>query len=201
MLAALLATLIAWAAAPAGAWWLHRSGRFDDEIAWLEGLRPVLPFGGALDPVIDRRYVERVRHELNAGRVDRAVQAMRVARRRARESGSARDSLLVQAGLETYTRATDRLRDHGRLSLAADWCDTLFVFAIDDRDPDIRMRAVAAFVEGLDLRVQDRKPCAALSRWQWAQKGMGGEVPYASPMIGQELEQRCAFARREGWNE
>jgi hypothetical protein len=199
VVAALLATMIAWAAAPAGAWWLHRSSRYDEEIAWLEGLRPLLPFGAALDPAIDRLHVDRVARELSAGRVDRAVQAMREARRRQLRPGANRDAKLMEVGLETYAAASDRVRRHGRLSLAADWCDTLFVFAIRDSDPDIRMHASAAFVEGLDLRVQDRKPCDALARWSWAKQGLGGEIPDVSPMIEQELNARCAYARREGW--
>lgn len=193
--AVVAALALAWAAAPAGAWWLHRAGRHDEEIAWLEGLRSVLPLGGGLDRLLDDRHRERVARELRAGRVDRAVAAMRAARARGRRPGAARDARLVELGLETYARAADRLARHGRLSLAADWNDTLFVFAIRDADETVRAQASAAFLEGLDLRVRDGRPCAALARLRWAERGLGGEVPGLWPEVGAELEARCARSR------
>lgn len=194
--AVVLATLIAWAAAPVGAWWRHRQARFSEEIAWLEELRDVLPFGSALDGTITLRRREQVERELRAGRLDRAVVEMRGLRRHLRRPGAPRDAQVIELGLETYTRAADRVRRHGRLSAAADWLDTLFVFAIRDPSEDVRTAASAAFLEGLDLRVQDRQPCAALARWEWAERGLGGAVPDVAPSVRQELEARCARERR-----
>jgi len=188
------ALAIAWLAAPAGAWWYHRQSRFAEEIAWLESLQPLLPLGASLDGTLDRLHRGQVERELRAGRVDRAVQAMRLARRRLRREGAPRDERLIELGLETYTRAADRVRAHGRLSLAADWLDTLFVFAVGDRSEKIRSQASASFLEALELRVQDRQPCAALARWRWAERGLRGAIPDVSPVVGQELERRCAQA-------
>lgn|GEM_PF-7027893 len=188
------ATALAWAAAPLGAWWLHRAARFDEEIAWLEDLRGVLPFGAALDPLLDARRRERVERELRAGRVDRAVQGMRAARA-ALAARRAHDPALVPLGLETYTRAADRMARHGRRDRAADWNDTLFVFAVRDPDENARRQAAAAFLEGLDLRVQDGRPCAALARLRWAERGLGGLVPGMPPGLAEELEARCAASR------
>ena len=196
VLALALATLIAWCAAPAGAWWHHRSNRFAEEIAWLENSRSILPFGASIDGMIMKRRREQVERELRGGRVDRAVVEMRGLRRHMRRPGVPRDEQVMELAIETYTRASERVRQHGRLSAAADWMDTLFVFAIRDPNEDIRTAASAAFLEGLDLRVQDRQSCAALARWEWAERGLGGEVPDVSPAVKQELEQRCARERR-----
>lgn len=196
VLAVALAMLLAWAAAPAGAWWLHRQNRFAEEIAWLENVRDVLPMGGGLDATIATRRREQVERELRAGRVDRAVGEMRALRRHMRRAALPRDERVMELGLETYTRAADRVRQHGRLSAAADWLDTLFVFAIRDPSEEIRSAASAAFLEGLDLRVQDRHSCAALARWEWAERGLGGTLPNLPPAIREELVQRCARESR-----
>lgn len=196
VLAVVVALLIAWLAAPVGAWWLHRQDRFAEEITWLENLQPLLPLGGMLDGTITTRRREQVERELRAGRVDRAVAEMRALRRHMRRPGVARDEQVMALGLETYTRAADRVRQHRRLSAAADWLDTLFVFAIRDSSEEVRTAASAAFLEGLDLRVQDGHACAALARWQWAERGLGGTVPDVSPAVEQELEERCARERR-----
>lgn len=196
VLAVVAATAIAWAAAPAGAWWFHRQSQFAEEIGWLENVRATVPFGASLDAAIGRRRVEQVERELRAGRVDRAVAEMRMLRRHLKRPGLPRDERAIQLGLETYTRAMDRVQQNGRLSAAADWADTLFVFAIRDPNPDVRRAATASFLEGLDLRVQDRHPCAALARWEWAEKGLGGEIPDMPVAIKQELEQRCERERR-----
>ena len=196
VLAIVLAMLIAWCAAPVGAAFFHMHNQFDREIVWLENIRTVLPFGGGLDGTITQRRRDQVERELRGGRVDRAVAEMRALRRHMRRPGVKRDEQVMQLGLETYTRAADRVRRHGRLSAAADWCDTLFVFAIRDPSEDIRTAASAAFLEGLDLRVQDHRSCAALARWEWAERGLGGSIPDVSPAIRGELEQRCARERR-----
>ena len=116
---------------------------------------------------------------------------MRRARARLRARGERPDVGLVDIGLETYTRAADRMQRHGRLSLAADWNDTLFVFAVRDQDPRHRAAAAAAFVEGLGLRVKDGKPCEALARVAWARRGLGGEIPDVDPAIERSLAARC----------
>jgi hypothetical protein len=189
--AVLGAFALVWIAAPVGALWLHHEQRYDEEIAWLEQMQPLLPMGAAFDPTIERLQQENIRRELFAGRVDRAVVAVRGARARARRTGRPLDAQTAALGLETYTRAADRMQQHGKLSLAADWNDTLFAFAVRDPDPDHRNAAVAAFVEGLDLRVRDGQPCAALARYQWAQRGLGGEVPQLGPEVEQRLTQLC----------
>src|SRR5262249_31341991 len=102
----------------------------------------------------------------------------------------------VEVGLETYTRAADRMQRHGRLSLAADWNDTLFVFAVRDPDPKHRAAASAAFVEGLGLRVKDGRPCDVLARVAWAERGVGGEIPDVDPAIEQSLTARCDEVKR-----
>lgn len=195
VVAVVAAVAIAWGTVPLVAWWFHRGGQWDVEIAWIEGAQSVLPLGDRLDPLLDVRHRERIERELRAGRLDRAVHGMRAARRRMLRPGAARDPKLVELGLETYARAADRMARHGRLSAAADWNDTLFVFAVRDPDEEVRRQATAAFLEGLDLRVQDREPCAALARLRWAEQGLGGEIPGIWPGVGEELEARCAAAR------
>lgn len=191
-----IAMLLAWCAAPAGAWWYHRQNRFAEEIAWLENMQSFQPFSASLDGTITKRRREQVERELRGGRVDRAVAEMRGLRRHMRRPGVRRDAQVMELGIETYTRASDRVQQHRRLSAAADWLDTLFVFAIRDPSEDIRTAASAAFLEGLDLRVQDKQSCAALARWVWAERGLGGTVPDVSPEVKQELEERCARERR-----
>ena len=196
VIVALSAGVLIEAAAIGGAWGLHRQGRLDEEIRWLEGLRPVLKWDQALDGQIDRLYRERVRRELDVDRVDRAVHALRLARGRARSRGFKPDRDLVALGIETFTRAADRMEAHGRLGLAADWDDSLFVFAVRAEQPHHRFAAVAAFVEGLDLRVRQGDPCGALDRVAWAKRGLGGEIPGFSPSVEDDLIGQCRAARR-----
>lgn len=191
----LVAAAVVALAAPIGAWWYHRQNDLDAEIAWVESFRPVTPWRAAVDASLDRLYRERVEVEIRAGRLDRAVQAMRLARRRVRSLSRPADPRLTAIGLETYTRASDRLARGGRLLAAADWCDTLFVFAVRDPDQRSREQAVAAFMEGLELRVRARQPCAALARLQWAKRGLGGEVPSVGPAVETDLARRCAAAQ------
>jgi hypothetical protein len=184
------------ATAVGGAWWLHAQGRYDDEIRWLEGMRPVLAWDKALDSQIDRLYRERVRRELDADRLDRAVHALRLARARSLSRGLKPDRDLTSLGIETFTRAADRMEAHGRHSLAADWDDSLFVFAVRAELPHHRFAAVAAFVEGLDLRVREGKPCAALARVEWARRGLGGEIPGFQPSVEEDLRIQCRRPRQ-----
>jgi hypothetical protein len=180
----------------AGAWSLRHDQRFEQEIAWLEGWEPLRVWDPARHKTIDARYLDRVRDELMAGRLDKAASAMRLARRRYRLEGRAADSELLSVSVEVCTRAADRLERSGRLAAAADWNDSLFVLAVRAEDPRVRNAAVAAFVEGMDLRVRAGQPCAALARVAWARRGLGGEIPRFSARTEQELEDRCARSRR-----
>jgi hypothetical protein len=172
------------------------SGSVGDEIRWAEGLEPVRVWDPNRHARIDARYRDWVERELRAGRIDLAVQAMRRARARAKARGLKPDAALIDVGLETYTRAADRMQRHGQLSRAADWNDTLFVFAVRDPDPRHRAAASAAFLEGLGLRVKDGKPCDALSRVAWARKGLGGEIPDLDPAVEASLSARCEEQQR-----
>ncbi len=71
----------------------------------------------------------------------------------------------------------------------------LFVLAIRSPAPHQRYMALAGFMEGLDLRVRDGKPCAALARVQWAKRGLGGVVPGMGTNVGEDLAMQCAQQR------
>jgi hypothetical protein len=193
--AVLVGALLVEAAAIVGAWSLHRSERYDQEIHWLETLEPALSWDPGLRGQIDRLYRDRIRRELDQDRVDRAVHALRLARRQVLERGLKPDRDLVALGIETFTRAADRMEAHGRLASAADWDDSLFVFAVRAEQPHHRYAAVAAFVEGLDLRIRDGKPCDALTRVQWAKRGLGGEIPGFQPSVEEDLQIQCRMSR------
>ena len=175
---------------------LRMRGDSADEIRWIEGLEPVRVWDPGRHARIDARYREWVEVELRAGRIDQAVAAMRKARARSRARGERPAEPLIEVGLETYTRAADRMQRHGRLSLAADWNDTLFSFAVRDPDPKHRAAAAAAFIEGLGLRVRDGKPCEALARVSWAKRGLGGEIPDFDPAVETSLTSRCEEQQR-----
>jgi len=175
---------------------LRARGATGDEVRWMEGLEPVRVWDPGRHARIDARYREWAERELRAGRIDQAVQVMRRARARVRARGARPEPGLVEIGLETYTRAADRMQQHGRLSLAADWNDTLFAFAVRDPEPRHRAAAVAAFLEGLGLRVRDGKPCDALARVAWAKRGLGGEIPDLDPAIEASLASRCDEQQR-----
>jgi hypothetical protein len=179
-----------------GAWSLRRDLKADQEIAWLEGWEPIRVWEPGRHRAIDSRYLERVRDELMAGRLDKAAAAARLARRRFRSQGRPGDPELLTLGVEVFTRAADRLERGGRLSAAADWNDSLFVIAVRADEPRMRNAAVAAFMEGLDQRVRAGQPCAALARVEWAKRGLGGEIPDFSALTERELEERCARSRR-----
>ena len=175
---------------------LRMRGATADEIRWMEALEPLRVWDPGRHARIDARYREWVEGELRAGRIDQAVLAMRRVRARARARGEQPPEALVGIGIETYTRAADRMQRHGRLSLAADWNDTLFVFAVRDPEPRNRAAASAAFLEGLGLRVKDGKPCDALARVSWAKRGLGGEIPNLDPAVEASLTSRCEEQQR-----
>lgn len=179
----------------AGAWSLHRDSKFEQEIAWLEAWEPFRVWEPGRHKVIDSRYLDLVRGELLAGRLDRAAAAARLARRRYRSEGRANDVELLSVSVEVCTRAADRLERNGRLIPAADWNDSLFVIAVRAPDARLRSAALAAFVEGLDLRTRAGDPCAALARVDWARRGLGGSIPGFSSRTEQELQERCARSR------
>lgn len=197
LLAALAAAvLLTEAVAVGGAGWLHSQARYDDEIAWLEALQPVLVWDPALDLQIGKLYRDRVRRELDQGRVDRAVSALRLARARARSRGEKPGKDLMALGIEAFTRAADRMEARGLLSVAAAWDDSLFVLAVRAPEPHHRYAALAAFMEGLDLRVRNGEPCAALARVEWARRGLGGQIPGFQPSVEEDLANQCRQARR-----
>jgi hypothetical protein len=188
--------LITQACAYGGAWVYNRQGLYDDEISWLEGFRPVMRWDRGLAPFIAKRDRERVERALYANRIDRAVRLFRSARTRARASAGPMDQELMALGLETFRRAADRLVKHGRFSEAADWDDSMFVLAIRAPAAHHRYAALAGFQEGLDLRLRDGKPCAALARVRWAKRGLGGTVPGLSASVEEDLNIQCTQQRR-----
>lgn len=194
----LVLALVLQGIATAGAWVLHRDQRYEDEIVWLEKIGPFIPWERGLEPKIDVLQREAVRRELVAGRLDGAVKALRRARARLKSRGAKPDREMTAIGIETYTRAADHVERLGRLSAAADWDDTLFVYAIRADEPQHRYAALAAFMEGLDLRVRDGKPCAALARVTWAKQGLGGEIPGLQESVEEDLGVQCAQSRRRG---
>ena len=192
-----IVALIAEACAFGGAWIMHRRGLYDDEIHWLEGLQPVMRWEKGVARLIARRERERIERALATDRVDRAVHLFRDARARARSGGVAIDEDLMMLGIEVYRRASDRMARHGRLSEAADWGDSVLVLAIRAPIVEHRYAALAGFMEGLELRVRDGKPCAALARVQWAKRGLGGIIPGMSANVEEDLTMQCDRQRRE----
>lgn len=200
ILAFLLAIVVALLLFEAGvlvyAWSLHRAGRYEAEIRWLESTRRFLPWETGMNAQLAKLYRERVRHELDNGRLDSAVRAFREARRRQLQAGRGIDRELMALGIECYTRAADHVEGLGRLSQAADWDDSLFVLAVRAAEPHHRYAAAAAFMEGADLRVRDGQPCAALTRVEWAKRGLGGEIPGVPPQLENDLRTQCRGAQR-----
>ena len=197
VLAVAVAALLAEAGAFGGAWVMHGRGLYDDEIRWLQGFQPFMRWEKVVARMIARRERERIERALAADRLDRAVHLFRAARYEARSAGRALDPDLVMLGIETSRRASDRMVKHGRLSQAADWGDSMLVLAIRAKAPEHRYAALAGFVEGLDLRVRDGKPCAALARVQWAKQGLGGVIPGVGADLEEDLSMQCAQQRRE----
>jgi hypothetical protein len=189
------ACLLAEVGAFGGAWVLHHRGLYDDEIRWLEAFQPFMPWERGVARLMSRRVHDRVERALYADRIDRAVVLFRDARTKLRGWGLPMDQELLALGVETYRRAADRMVKHGRFSEAADWDDSLFVLAIRAQAPHQRYMALAGFMEGLDLRVRDGKPCAALARIQWAKRGLGGIVPGMQRSVEEDLSMQCAQQR------
>ena len=196
VLAAAVAALLAEACTFGGAWILHQRELYDDEIHWLEGLAPAMRWEKGVVRLIGRRERERIERALAADRIDRAVHLFQEASARARAGGGRVDSDLTGLGIEIFRRASDRMAKHGRLSEAADWGDSALVLAIRAPAPEQRYAALAGFMEGLDLRVRDGKPCAALARVQWAKRGLGGTVPGMADNVEEDLAMQCAQQRR-----
>jgi len=174
-----------------GAWWLGSQDQRDDQIAWLEGWRPVLVWDGALPGQIDQLYRARVRRDLDASQIDRAVVSLRQARTHVGYQAERFDPELMALGIETFTRAADKMEARGLLAMAAAWDDSLFVMAIRAPLPHHRYAALAAFQESLDLRVRNGEPCQALARVEWAKRGLGGQIPGFQPSIEEDLRQQC----------
>src|SRR4029078_2108516 len=89
----------------AGGWSLHHDGKFDEEIAWMEAWEPLRGWDPGRVKAIEGRYLDRIRRELMAGRLDRAAGAMRLARKRFRADGRPNDPDLVSLAVEVCTRA------------------------------------------------------------------------------------------------
>lgn len=196
VLVAAVGALLAEGCAFGGAWFLNRHEQYDDEIAWLERLEPLMRWEKGVSRLIARRERERMERALAADRIDRAVHLYQDARGRSGARGQEMDPALATIGIEIFRRASDRMEKHGRLSEAADWGDSALVLAIRSPAPEQRYAALAAFMEGLDLRVRDGKPCAALARVQWAKRGLGGTIPGMAENVEEDLALQCAQQRR-----
>ena len=183
--------LLGEATAFGGAWIIHHRGLYDDELRWLESFQPMLPWDQGIGRLIARRDRERVERALYADRLDRAVHLFEGARARAQATGGPMGQELTALGIETFRRAADRLVKHGRFSEAADWDDSAFVLAVRAPAPHQRYAALAGFLEGLELRVRDGKPCAALARVRWARRGLGGAVPGMGENVEADLATQC----------
>lgn len=183
------------AAAIGGAWWWSGHGDDDRAIQWLESLQPVLVWDAGLGAQISKMYRERIRRDLGAGRIDKAVVSLRSARARLGHAAEQLDPELMALGIETYTRAADRMEARGLLAAAAAWDDSLFVMAIRAPEPHHRYNALAAFQEGLDLRVRNGEPCQAVARIEWAKRGLGGQIPGFQPNIEEDLRIQCKQSR------
>jgi hypothetical protein len=195
-----LVALLLQTAAVGGAWVLGRQGKYEDQIHWLMQFRPILVWDGGVHGEIASRYRGWVAEELKADRLDRAVAVLRRARAWLHDERRAPDREMTVLGIETYTRSADRLERRGQLAKAADWNDTLFVFAVRADDATHRFAAAAAFVEGLDLRVRAGQPCAAVARIDWAKRGLGGEIPGVDAEREEGLRRECERTRRRGRN-
>ena len=197
VLAIAVVALVAEAGAFGGAWIMHGRELYDDEIRWLQGFEPIMRWEKGVARLTARRERERIERALQSDRLDRAVQLFRAARSRVRTAGGALDTDLMMLGIETYRRAADRMAKHGRLSEAADWGDSLLVLAIRAPAPEHRYAALAGFMEGLELRVRDGKPCEALARVRWAKHGLGGAVPGMAGNVEEDLANQCAQQRAQ----
>lgn len=191
-----MVALLLQTAAVGGAWVLSRQGRYEEQIHWLQQFRPILVWDNGVQGEIAKRYRSWIAEELKADRLDRAVTVLRNARAWLHTERARPDREMTVLGIETYTRSADRLERHGQLAKAADWNDSLFVFAVRADDATHRFAAAAAFVEGLDLRVRAGQPCAAVSRIDWARRGLGGEIPGVDAAREEGLRRQCDQSRR-----
>ncbi|NOT33742.1 MAG: hypothetical protein HOP12_06175 [Candidatus Eisenbacteria bacterium] len=178
------------------AWLIHRTGNTAAEIAWLQAARPFVPWDASVPAQIGRLRREAVRNELANGRLVPALQAFRAARAASGMRAMASDRELMALGIEAFARAADHMEQQGRLANAADWNDSLFVHAVRAIEPHHRAAAVAAFMEGLDLRVRAGTPCAALARVTWAKQGLSGVIPGAPANLERDLTTQCSESRR-----
>jgi len=195
VLVAAIAALLAEACTFGGAWYMHAHELYDDEIQWLEGCQPWMRWEKGVSRLIAQRERERIDRALADDRIDRAVHLFQDARARAGKGPL--DPSLTTLGIEIYRRAADRMAKHGRLSEAADWGDSSLVLAIRSPLPEQRYAALAGFMEGLDLRVRDGKPCVALARVRWAKQGLGGTVPGMAENVEEDLAMQCAQQQRK----
>src|SRR5262249_57583312 len=108
LLGLLLVLCVLEATALIGAWLLHAHHAFGEEIAWLEGWERYRIWQPDRHATIDQLYLDRVRTELLAGRLDRAANAARLARQRFRESGRADDEELLNLAAPTATPPAHR---------------------------------------------------------------------------------------------
>ncbi len=175
---------------------LEREGRLDQEIAFLAEAETMVPWGHDIGERLDDAMLRRAEQGLQADRLDEATRAFREAWPRMKARGKAEDDRVLTLAVTTFARDSERLRRQGRLSLAADFNDSLFVYAVRAPDPVHRQAALQAFTEGLNLRVLDGHPCAALARVKWAKQGLGGVVPGLDPSVEQELSRQCARSRQ-----
>jgi hypothetical protein len=177
---------------------LDRAGKTDEEIALLREAERMIPWGRALGDRLDDALLRKAEQGLQSDRLDLAARGFREAWPRMRARGKAQSDRVMTLAVTTFARSADRLRKQGKLDLAADYNDSLFVYAVRAPDPEHRAAALAAFTEGLNLRVQNGKPCAALARVRWAERGLGGLVPGLDPSVGRQLANLCAAARQGG---
>lgn len=174
---------------------LENEGTIDQEIAFLREAEGMMPWAGGVAGRLDDALLRRVEQGLQADRLDVAARGFREAWPRLKARGKAQDERVMTLAVTTFARGSERLRRQGRFDLAADYNDSLFVYAVRAPDPIHRHAALQAFTEGLNLRVQAGNPCAALARVEWAKRGLG-VVPGMDPSIEHSLEAQCARQRR-----
>lgn len=177
---------------------LEREGKVAEEIAMLREAERLVPWAGGIGDRLDDALLRQAENALQADRLDLAARGFREAWPRMKARGKAQNERVLTLAVTTFARASERLRRQGELGLAADYNDSLFAYAVRAPDALHRHAALQAFTEGLNLRVQDGKPCAALARVEWAKRGLGGVVPGLDPSIEHSLAAQCARARRMG---
>jgi hypothetical protein len=177
---------------------LERQGKFAQEIAMLGEAERMVPWGRGIGDRLDDAYLRQAEQGLQADRLDVAARGLREAWPRMKARGKAGSDRVMTLAVTTFARASERLQKQGRLGLAADFNDSLFVYAVRAADPMHRAAALAAFREAIQLRVQNGQPCAALARVEWAKRGLNGVIPGFDPAEEQQVANQCARARRIG---